>query len=118
VNQARKARQLQRRLANPPDAKLIKALTTGSIQNTTVTAADVARATDIYGPSIEALKGRITATRALPFPEETMTRTTAEHLLRRWQRIRDHYRALNLLPHRKDRRPLSPPRPAHPPGYL
>jgi hypothetical protein len=76
VNQAREAHQLQRRLANPPDAKLIKALTTGSIQNTTVTTADVARA--LKGPSIEALKGRITATRALPFPEETMTRTTAE----------------------------------------
>jgi hypothetical protein len=78
VNQARDARQLQRRLANPPDAELIKALTTGTIQNTTVTPADVACATDIYGSSIEALKGRTTATRALPFPEETMTRTTAE----------------------------------------
>lgn len=78
VNQARDARQLQRRLANPPDAKLIKALTTGTIQNTTVTPADVTRATDIYGPSIEALKGRTTTARALPFPQETPTRITAE----------------------------------------
>ena len=78
VSQARDARQLQRRLANPPDAKLIKALSTGTIQNTRVTPADVTRATEIYGTSIEALKGRTTATRALPFPRETSTRTTAE----------------------------------------
>ena len=78
VSQARYARQLQRRLANPPDAKLIKALTTGTIQNTSVTPADVTRATEIYGTSIEALKGRTTAARALPFPRETSIRTTAE----------------------------------------
>ena len=78
VSQARDARQLQRRLANPPDAKLIKALTTGTIQNTPVTPADVVRATDIYGPSIEALKGRTTTARTVPTPQETMTRTTLE----------------------------------------
>jgi hypothetical protein len=38
----------------------------------------VVRATDIYGPSIEALKGRTTTARALPLPPETLTRTTAE----------------------------------------
>jgi hypothetical protein len=68
VNKASDASQLQRRLANPPDAKLIKALTTGTIQKTTITPADVARVTDIYGPSIEALKGRTNATLALPSP--------------------------------------------------
>ena len=47
VSQARDARQLQRELANPPDAKLIKALSTGAIQNTSVTPADVTRATVI-----------------------------------------------------------------------
>jgi hypothetical protein len=78
VNQAGGGRRLQRQLANPPDAKLIKTLTTGTIQNSAVTPADVARATDIYGPSIEALRGRTTATRAIPLPEKTLTRTTAE----------------------------------------
>ena len=78
VTLAREARQLQRRLANPPDAKLIKALASGTIQNTTVTPADVTRATIIYGPSIEAIKGRTTAARAIPFPQEDSPRMTAE----------------------------------------
>ena len=78
VAQAREARQLQRRLANPPDAKLIKALNTGTIQNATVTPADVARATAIYGPSIEAIKGRTTTRPALPFPTEGPLRATSE----------------------------------------
>ena len=78
VAQAREARQLQKRMANPPDAKLIKALNTGTIQNTTVTPTDVARATDIYGPSIEALKGRTTTRPALPFPPEGPLRATSE----------------------------------------
>ena len=78
VSQAHDARQLQRRLANPPDTKLIKALSTGTIQNTSVTPADVTRATEIYETSIEALKGRTTAARAFLFPQETPTRTTAE----------------------------------------
>jgi hypothetical protein len=74
----REARQLQRRMANPPDAKLIKALASGTIQNTTVAPSDVTRATAIYGPSIEAIKGRTTTTRALPFPQEDSPRVTAE----------------------------------------
>ena len=78
VIRAREARQLQRRMANPPDAKLIKALASGTIQNTTVTPSDVTRATAIYGPSIEAIKGRTTTTHALPFPQEDSPRVTAE----------------------------------------
>lgn len=81
VSQARNARQLQRRLADPPDTKLIKALSTGTKQNTSVTPADVIHATVIYGTRtllIEALKGRMTEARALPFPQEIPTRTTAE----------------------------------------
>ena len=78
VTLAQEARQLQRRMANPPDAKLIKAIASGTLQNTTVTPSDVTRATAIYGPSIEAIKGRTTATRALPFPQEESPRMTAE----------------------------------------
>jgi hypothetical protein len=78
VTLAREACQLQRRMANPPDAKLIKAIASGTLQNTTVTPSDVTRATAIYGPSIEAIKGRTTATRALPFPQEESPRMTAE----------------------------------------
>ena len=78
VAQAREARQLQRRLANSPDAELIKALNTGTIQNAIVTPADVARATAIYGPSIEAIKGRTTTRPALPFPPEGPLWATSE----------------------------------------
>jgi hypothetical protein len=80
VAQAREARQLQKRMANPPppDAKLIKALNTRTIRNTTVTPSDVACATDIYGPSIEAIKGRTTTRPSLPFPLEGPLRATSE----------------------------------------
>jgi hypothetical protein len=45
------------RALSTPDDKLIKAFTTGTVQNTSDTTADVTRSTDIYGLSIEALKG-------------------------------------------------------------
>ena len=52
VNQARESHQIQKLMANPPDAELIKALTSGTQQNTTVMPLDVARATNVFGPGI------------------------------------------------------------------
>ena len=41
ITEARTARDFQRRLASPPDTKMIRALNEGTIQNTTVTAEHV-----------------------------------------------------------------------------
>ena len=72
-------RQLQQRLANLPDAKLKRALSQGQITHTDILPADVTRATEIYGPSLEALKGRTTTRKAIPFPHtDISTRVTDE----------------------------------------
>ena len=79
VIKAKAARQLQQRLANPPDAKLKRALPSSSVPHTDILPADVTRATDIYGPSLEALKGRTTTRKAIPFPHtDISTRVTDE----------------------------------------
>lgn len=65
---AQQARELQRRLCNPPDNKLIEAINHGVITNPGILPADIKRATTIYGPSLEALKGRTTTKKADPFP--------------------------------------------------
>ena len=57
INEARTARNFQRRLASTPDTKMIRALNEGTIQNTTVTAEHVWRATSIHGPALESIKG-------------------------------------------------------------
>jgi len=73
VAQAQAARKLQQRLAFPPDSKLIRALHRGTFLDTGVLPSDVTRATDIYGPCVEALKGRTTTRKAPSFPIETLT---------------------------------------------
>ena len=79
VIKAKAARQLQQHLANPPDAKLKRALSQGQITHTDVLLADVTRATDIYGPSLEAFRGRATTRKAIPFPRMVIsTRVTDE----------------------------------------
>ena len=79
VIKAKAARQLQQHLANPPDAKLKRALSQCQITHTDVLLADVTRATDIYGPSLKALRGRTTTRKAIPFPRMVIsTRVTDE----------------------------------------
>ena len=79
VIKAKAARQLQRRLANPRDAKLKRPLSQGQITHSDVLPADVTRATEIYDPSLEALKGRTTTRKVLPFPRlDILTRATTE----------------------------------------
>ena len=79
VIKARAARQLQRRFANPLDAKLKRALSQGQITHSDVFPANATRATEIYGPGLEALKGRTTCRKALPFPRlDISARATIE----------------------------------------
>ena len=77
VIKARNARQFQRRLGNPPDAKLKRVLSHGQITQCDILPADIPRATEIYGPNLEALKGRTTTRKAFPFPNlDLSTRVT------------------------------------------
>ena len=76
VQEAQAARDLQRRLAAPPDTKLMKALSDGTIQGTTVTAEHVRRATSIYGPTLESIKGRTTRKKGIPIPVTDHHRVT------------------------------------------
>ena len=60
IRRAETARELQRKFYFLGDGSLEELLRRGKIVNTEVTAMDVARAKDIWGPSIGGLKGRVT----------------------------------------------------------
>ena len=78
VGKAKAARSLQERMANPPDNKLAKAIAHGNITNSDISAADIARATTIYGHNPNALQGRTVTRTAEPFPIPQVTlRNTA-----------------------------------------
>ena len=78
IKEARIARDFQRRLASPPDTKSteIRALNEGTIQNTTVTAEHVRRATSIYGPTLESIYGTTTWKEGIPIPMNFHHRVT------------------------------------------
>ena len=78
VKRARSARDLQRRLGNPTDTVLGKLLSNGYIIDPTVLPGDVLRATAIYGPNVEGLKGRTTKKKAVPIPTATLSRRMSE----------------------------------------
>ncbi|MGC9156348.1 MAG: reverse transcriptase domain-containing protein, partial [Ferrimicrobium sp.] len=63
VAAAEAARDLERVLGYPSAASMIKMINTGALIGSAVTAQDVQRAHSIWGPSVEALKGK-TKTRA------------------------------------------------------
>eukprot|EP01040_Poterioochromonas_malhamensis_P015176 gene15176-16944_t len=58
VEAAKAARDLSKRLGYPAKADLQRMLTQGVLHNTPVTARDVERAYDIYGPEVAAQKGK------------------------------------------------------------
>ena len=76
IKESRTARDFQRRLASPPDTKMIQALNEGTIQNTTATAEHVRRATSIYGPALESIKGRTTRKKGILIPTNIHHRVT------------------------------------------
>lgn len=82
VAQALAARELQERMAHPPDNKLKEALTYGNIIYSKVSPADIARAQSIYGPNTSALQGKTTfkTTEPFPTPQESLRDTTPQQL--------------------------------------
>jgi hypothetical protein len=67
VARAKSARSFQQLLANPPDLKLAQAISNGNIIAPDISAADIARATEIYGHNPHALQGRTTSQRPAAF---------------------------------------------------
>ena len=82
VTQATAARELQERLAHPPDARLAQALSYGNIIYSKVSPADIIRAHSIYGPNTSGLKGRTVhrTAEAFPSPQESLRDTTPQQL--------------------------------------
>ena len=64
IERAKHARELFAKLGNPSTVALVKLLNTGSIMNCDITAKDVLRAEDIYGPPLANLKGKTTSHKA------------------------------------------------------
>ena len=77
IKQAKAARDLQRRLGNPTDSSLCKALSQGYIISKNVVPSDITRAHTIYGPNTEGLKGRTTKKKGTPIPH-TVSRRVSE----------------------------------------
>ena len=66
VKAAESARELQKKFFYLGDSSLKLLLRKGKIKNTGVTAIDIERANDIWGPSLGGLKGRSTSHKAAP----------------------------------------------------
>ena len=66
ISKAEAARELQRKFYFLGDSTLEDLLRRGKIRNTTVTALDVRRARDIWGPSLGVLKGKSTSLKGKP----------------------------------------------------
>lgn len=71
VEQAKLARNVSDRLGHPSTQQLVKMINSGSILNCPITADDVIRANDIYGPAVPSLKGKTNSQRpiAVKIPE-------------------------------------------------
>ena len=81
IKQAKAARDLQRRLGNPTDSTLCKALSQGYIISKDVVPSDITRAHTIYGPNTEGLKGRTTK-KSFRRPDYV-----CRHLFCLWERV-------------------------------
>ena len=64
VEAANKARELISKLGNPATATVVRMINSGNIMNCPITAKDVFRSENIYGPSVANLKGKTTTHKA------------------------------------------------------
>ena len=81
IQDADRARALSARLGYPSVAALIQMINSGSIINCPVTAQDIARAHDIYGPELGVLKGKATKQRITSTPLEFLPREITSSLV-------------------------------------
>jgi len=72
VQQAKDVRELQRRLAYPPQQRFEQIIKSGSLHNCPFTVDDVKRSYHIYGPIVEVLKGKTTRARPTIVPSQPL----------------------------------------------
>lgn len=77
LTRAEEARKLQEKLGYPSTQALLDVLHGGAIINVPVTAHDVVRSVDIYGPSVPMLKGKSKKMKTKLFNEEKQIRTVS-----------------------------------------
>ena len=82
LEQAKLARELSKYTGYPSPAALIKLINSGSIINCPVTAHDVIRAADIYGPELGSLRGKTHQRSGMSYRPESLPRVVpAEQVL-------------------------------------
>ena len=78
IKKAKLARDVVRSLGYPSHSNLIQMINSGSIINCPVSAKDVQRAYNIYGPEIGNLKGKTVLRPSIPYKEEHLPRMIAK----------------------------------------
>jgi hypothetical protein len=78
VRQAELAREYQRKLGSASPGQLIKMIGQGQLTKSGITAQDVVRALDIWGPDLGSLKGKTTSHKAQLEEEQNMF---SQHIL-------------------------------------
>ena len=86
VQQAKDVRELQRRLAYPPQQKFEQIIKSGSLLNCPFTVDDVRRSYHIYGPLVEVLKGKTTRARPAIVPSQSLVKLPS-YILDKHQQI-------------------------------